>query len=98
MPKTYSLKLTLKGVLKYFLDEIIDHDKDNTALTIEEAKHVTKEGIPRCQFTTQGRRVLIPWKDGPCNWVALKGFKDSFPLKLSEYAIRTGIQHEPDFS
>jgi len=84
------------GHREMLLDEIIDHQKDATALSDADSQY-TINGIPRSRYTTIGWSVLVRWKDGSCNWVSLKDFKDSFPVQLAEYATRVGIQNEPAF-
>ena len=46
---------------------------------------------------TRGWQLLCSWKDGTSEWVPLKDFKDSKPIKLAEYAVANQIQEEPAF-
>ena len=38
------------------------------------------------------------WKDGSSDWVLLADLKESFPVKLAEYATAVGIADEPAFA
>ena len=87
-------QVDLNGHRQMFLDGIIDQKKDESALSSTESTYVTKGGVPRCRFITKS--FLVCWKDGSCNWVILKDFKNSYPVQLSEHAIRTGIKNEPE--
>ena len=78
------------GHMQILVDEIIDHQKDNTALSNDEARS-NINGVPRSRFTTIGWSVLVSWKYGSCNWVTLKEFKDSYLVQLAECVIRAGI-------
>ena len=41
--------------------------------------------------------MLIRQKDGLTTWVPLKDMKESYPVQISEYAVLTQIQEEPEF-
>ncbi len=47
---------------------------------------------------TQGWELLIQVKDGSTDWVALKDFKESYPVKLALYAVEQSIQDKPAFA
>jgi hypothetical protein len=71
-------------------DEILDHKRDDTAITDEML------GESPC-FTMKGWHFLVQWKDGSSNYVPLREMKASFPLETAEYAISHQIAKEPAF-
>ena len=78
-----------EGHRELLLDEIVDYRRNKNALSDEEA----------CgKYTTQGWDIMVRWKDGSCNWIALKDLKQSYPVQLAEYATKMGIQDLPVFS
>mmetsp|Transcript_8647 Transcript_8647/g.12593 ORF Transcript_8647/g.12593 Transcript_8647/m.12593 type:complete len:946 (-) Transcript_8647:1039-3876(-) len=74
------------------LQEIVDHEKDDSAVTLEE---LAASGKP-C-FTTVGWRFLVSWKDGSTSYVPLREMKDAYPVEVAEYATMASIAHEPTF-
>ena len=42
--------------------------------------------------------MLVRWKDGSTTWVPLNDMKESYPVQVSEYAVLTRIQEEPEFA
>ena len=58
---------------------------------------MTRTGTKRRRETTKGWEILIEWKDGSMNWVALKDVKESYPVQLAEFAISNRIAEEPAF-
>ena len=74
------------------LSEIVGHDKDSSAMTIEQLE---ASGKP-C-FTTVGWRLLVSWKDGTSSYVPLREMKDAFPVEVAEYATASMIAKEPAF-
>ena len=67
------------GHKKMLLDEIIGHRKDNKALSADEERS-NINGVPCPRFITIGWSILIRCKDGSCNWVTHKDFKNSYPV------------------
>ena len=57
---------------------------------------MTKSGV-RSKITTKGWEFLVSWKDGTQSWVRLADIKDSFPIKVAEYAVASQISDEPAF-
>ena len=41
--------------------------------------------------------MLIRWKDGRTDWVALKDVKEAYPVQVAEYAVLARISEEPAF-
>ena len=87
-----------EGRRQLMLEEIIDHRVDSTALPIKDSHYFTKNGLKRKKRTTRGWELCVAWKDGSTDWVKLKDLKESFPIKIAEYAIRVNIAHEPAFA
>jgi hypothetical protein len=67
------------------LDEIIDHAKDNTAITIADGYTTSYNGNRVPKQTTKGWKLLCQWRDGSSTWVPLVDLKDSNPVELAEY-------------
>ena len=42
--------------------------------------------------------MLFRWKDGLTTWVPLKYMKERYPVQVSEYAVLTRVQEEPEFA
>ena len=79
------------------LQEIADHKSDLSAITIDNGFDISHNGNRTAKKTTRGWHLLCNWKDGSCDWVALKDLKDSNPVELAEYAVANRIQDEPAF-
>jgi hypothetical protein len=81
-----------EGNMYSVLSEIIGHDKDDTAATIEQL-----EARGRPCFTTAGGQLLVSWKDGTSSYVPLHEMKDGYPVQVAEYATASMISSEPAF-
>ena len=80
------------------LESILDHRKDENALTEKDAWFTTKLGRKKRRITTKGWSFLIQWRDGSVDWLTMRELKVSFPVELAEYAKSQGIDHEPAFA
>ena len=80
------------------LNEIVDHRKDDTALSKDDGWFVTKQGTRRRRLTTRGWSLLCVWKDGSSDWITLRELKNSHPVELAEYAQERGLNEEPAFA
>jgi hypothetical protein len=88
-------------------DKIIVQEKDDTALTIQQAdstykdtdenKDIQKPGKTHPLFTTKGWCICILWQDGSTSWHTLADIKNSYPAQLAEYAYQNNIHIEPTF-
>jgi hypothetical protein len=87
-----------EGHRQMMLDEIIDHRVTEEAITKGKGTYVNQYGVSRRKQTTRGWELLIQWKDGSTDWVALKDFKESYPVELALYATDRDIQDEPAFA
>ena len=61
------------------MDEIIGHRSNEHAVKQQDTFIVTKTGTKRRKETTKGSELLIRWKDGETDWVALKDIKGILP-------------------
>ena len=79
------------------LDSIVDHRKNDKAISIADQKIVHK-GRQSIRRTTAGWQLCIQWKDGSTSWQSLKDLKESHPVETAEYSIAQEIDHEPAFN
>ena len=87
-----------EGHRQMMLEEIIDHRTTPEAIPMGQGTYVNQYGVRRQKQTTRGWELLIQWKDGSTDWVALKDFKESYPVELALYAVDRGISDEPAFA
>ena len=87
-----------EGQRQLLMDEITDHRCTNEAIPKEKGFHINSNGTKRKIMTTKGWELLVTWKDGSTNWIALKDLKNAYPIELAEYAINNKIQNEPAFA
>ena len=86
------------GNRQVLLNEIIDHRTMGRQVMQQDAFIMAKNGVRRRKETTTGWEILVQWKDGSTNWVALKDMKESYPIQVAEYAIASRISMEPAFA
>ena len=86
------------GNRQVLMDEIIGHRSNEHTVKQQDAFIVTKTGTQRRKETTKGWELLIRWKDGGTDWVALKDVKESYPVQVAEYAVLARISEEPVFA
>ena len=79
-------------------EEIVAHRTNGKELKQQEAFITTSSGTKRRKETTIGWEILAKWKDGSTTWIALKDFKESYPVQLAEYAVSARISEEPAFA
>jgi len=85
------------GFTKFYMDEIIDHEKGADAVTMDNATF-TLNGRTLPKRTTRGWKLLVRWKDGTTSWEQLKELKESNPIEVAEYAAANNIASEPAFA
>jgi len=90
-------RLDADGHSEFLLDEIIDHKKDETALSDGNAFVYDKRHNKVPKKTTQGWKLLVQFKDQSTSWVKLKDLKESHPVQLAEYAKNNQLMDEPAF-
>ena len=78
------------------IDEIIDHRKDNSAMSHEASKY-TFRGRTHQKRTTRGWFLCVQWKDGSMSWEHLRDLKNSNPVEVAEYCISNHLTKEPAF-
>jgi hypothetical protein len=76
---------------------LIDHSKDDTAISIDDGCIVTN-GMRRRKLTTKGWKLCVQWKDGSTSWEALKDLKETNPVELAECAVGAKLASEPAFA
>ena len=86
------------GNCQVLMDEIIGHRSNKHAVKQQDAFIVTKMGTKRRRETTKGWELLIRWKGGGTDWVALKDIKESYLVQVAEYAVSSCISEEPAFA
>ena len=75
---------------------ILDHEKDSSAIPIENSWYISDGGkLKKRVITTKGWKFLVEWRDGTKTWIPLKDLKESNPLELAEYAKSRKIDKEP---
>ena len=79
------------------LREIVEHQKDASAITIDNGYVTSRSGNRHLKKTTRGWKLLVEWMDGSVSWIPLKDLKASNPVQLAEYAIANNIDNEPAF-
>jgi hypothetical protein len=86
-----------EGNMFQLLDEIMDHEKDNTVIDIANGTVTSLSGNVKPKIPTQGWQLLVMWKDKFTSWVKLKDLKVSNPVEFAEYAVVNLIAEEPAF-
>jgi len=87
-----------EGYTQYMLSEIVDHKKDDTAVSKEDGTLTTQNGRKLPRRTTKGWQFLCQWNDGSTSWHTLKDVKESHLLQVAQYAINNGLSEEPAFA
>ena len=80
----------------YLLREIVDHRKDNTAVSKDDGWIQGKSNKHR-RKTKKGWYLLVEWQEGYSDWIPLKDLKETHPIEVAEYAKANTIADEPDF-
>ena len=86
-----------EGRTQLLLDEIVDHRKDGSALSKDQAVDRSHNGNVHHKKTTRGWKLKVLWKDGTTNWIPLSEMKESNPVITAEYAVSNQIAEEPAF-
>ena len=80
------------------MNEITDHRKDASAISINDGFVANSSGNAVPKKTTRGWELLVSWKDGSSDWIKLKDIKDAYPVQIAEYAVANRIIDEPAFN
>jgi hypothetical protein len=72
---------------------------DHRTLTPKsQGTYVNSYGVKRRKTMTRGWELLVEWRDGSSDWVALKDLKESYPVELGVYANENSLEDEPAFA
>ena len=80
------------------IDEIEDHQINESAIPKSQETYNTPSRMIRKKITTRGWEFYLQWKGGYRDWITMKDLKDSYPVRLANYAVANGFQHEPTFA
>ena len=86
------------GNRQVLLSEIINYRTTGKEVKQQDAFITTRTGTKRQHETTIGWELLVQWKDGSTNWIALKDLKESYPVQVTEYSVGARISMEPAFA
>jgi hypothetical protein len=87
-----------EGNLYQILKEIVDHEKDNRAISKDNGWVMSGNGQRKPKITTIGWSFQVEWADGSTSWVPLKDLKASNPVEVAEYVVANQISEEPAFA
>src|SRR5687767_14722708 len=87
----------VNGVQQLLMKAIVGHKRDKTAVDHAD-RFVTVNGRQHHSKTTRGWKMCVEWKDGSTSWERLSDSKESYPIKVAEYALAQGIEHKPAFA
>ena len=68
------------------------------AVPQSEGTYTNPYGVKRRKATTRGWEILVEWRDGSSDWIAMKDLKESYPVELAMYATDRKIDDEPAFA
>ena len=80
------------------MDEIIDHQKKETAVDKVDGFMTDQYGRKKRKYTTKGWDFPVNWKDGTQSWIPLKDIKESNPIEVAEYVKAKDVDNEPAFA
>ncbi|CAJ1950956.1 unnamed protein product [Cylindrotheca closterium] len=80
------------------MEEITEYRSDEKEVKMKDGFYPLGSGTQQRRHTTAGWDFYVTWKDGSSNWIPLKDMKESFPIKVADYAVRKGIQDKPAFA
>ena len=86
-----------EGRRQMMLSSIMDHRTLQDAIPKSQGTYTNAYGVKRRKTTTRGWEILVEWRDGSSDWVALKDLKDSYPVELAIYAKENSLEDEPAF-
>jgi hypothetical protein len=79
------------------LQEITDHQSDNSAIPILEGTVCSANGLQKPKKTMRRWFLLVQWRDGSVSWEKLVDLKASNPVEVAEYAVANRLVKEPAF-
>ena len=79
-------------------DAIVDHKKNDKAMTRTEQKFFDSRGKRQYKRSTKSWEVCVRWKNGSTTWEKLSNFKECYPVQTAEYSATNDIDTEPAFN
>jgi hypothetical protein len=76
-----------EGCTQMMLDKIVDHRVLPNVIPQSQGTYVNSYGVKRRKTTTRDWELLVEWKVGSTDWVAMKDLKESYPIELGHFAI-----------
>ncbi len=86
-----------EGRQQMMFGETMNHRVLPEAIPESHRTYVNPYGLKK-KTTTCGWEILVEWKDGSMDWIALKDVKESYPVELAQYAVNRSIQEVPAFA
>jgi hypothetical protein len=80
------------------LSAIMDHRVLHDTIPQSQGTYTNSYRVKRRKTTTREWELLVEWRDGSNDWVALKDLKDLYPVELAIYATDHHIVDEPAFA
>ena len=77
------------------MKEIIDHQKDLSAISQQEGFYTSSIGSQVKRKTMEDWKLCVGEKDGTTAWVQLSELKVSNPVEVAEYVIANKIVVKP---
>ena len=86
------------GYQVLLFDAIVDHKRDETAMTKAYQNFVGANGREYFRRSTRGWKLCILWKYGSTMWEKLFDFKECYTVERDEYATARDLADEPAFN
>ena len=86
LQRTCMHSATWMGTSSKLMDCIMDHKKDDMAITAGN-QYFTMHGRKQQKCMTRGWQLCIKWKDQSMSWERLSDLKESYPVEMAEYAV-----------
>jgi len=80
------------------LDEIVDWQRDDSAIKSEDKYVYSRNGNRHYRKTTRGWKLCAKWRDGTTSWERLADLKESYPIEVAEFAVAHDIHDEAAFA
>ena len=80
------------------LSAIVDHRVVHDVISKSEGTYVNSYVVKQRKTTTRGWELLVEWRDGSTDWVALKDLKELYPVELAIYEEERKVDDAPAFS
>ena len=80
------------------LDAFVDYRRTDEALTLDDQFVESNNGVSYARRSTAGWEICVKWTNGSTSWEKVSDLKESYPVELAEFAIKSEIDHEPAFN